>query len=55
MISKRSPGRSKRLRECYEQGAEKFGWSKRNSQPGSMRGAKRSSARLGNGDRCLSR
>ena len=33
----KKPWSSKRLRECYEQGAEKFGWSKRNSQPGSMR------------------
>ena len=28
---------SKELRECYRQGAEKFGWSKRNPQPRSMR------------------
>jgi len=33
----KKPWSSKRLRECYEQGAEKFGWTKRNSQPGSMR------------------
>ena len=31
------PYSSKQLRECYRQGAEKFGWSKRNRQPGSMR------------------
>ena len=31
------PFSSKQLRECYRQGAEKFGWSKRNMQPGSMR------------------
>jgi len=31
------PFSSKELRECYRQGAEKFGWSKRNSQPRSMR------------------
>jgi xanthine dehydrogenase YagR molybdenum-binding subunit len=31
------PYSSKQLRECYRQGAEKFGWSKRNMQPGSMR------------------
>jgi xanthine dehydrogenase YagR molybdenum-binding subunit len=28
---------SKELRECYRQGAEKFGWSNRNPQPRSMR------------------
>ena len=28
---------SKQLRECYRQGAEKFGWSNRNPQPRSMR------------------
>jgi xanthine dehydrogenase YagR molybdenum-binding subunit len=31
------PYSSKRLRECYAQGAEKFGWSKRNAKPRSMR------------------
>ncbi len=31
------PYTSKALRECYRQGAEAFGWSKRNPQPGSMR------------------
>jgi len=31
------PYSSKQLRECYRQGAEKFGWSKRNPQPRSMR------------------
>jgi xanthine dehydrogenase YagR molybdenum-binding subunit len=30
------PYSSKQLRECYRQGAEKFGWSKRNPQPRSM-------------------
>jgi xanthine dehydrogenase YagR molybdenum-binding subunit len=30
------PYSSKALRECYRQGAEKFGWSKRNPQPRSM-------------------
>jgi xanthine dehydrogenase YagR molybdenum-binding subunit len=35
-IEKR-PYSSKELRECYRQGAEKFGWSKRNPQPCSMR------------------
>jgi CO/xanthine dehydrogenase Mo-binding subunit len=28
---------SKALRECYQVGAERFGWSRRNSEPGSMR------------------
>jgi xanthine dehydrogenase YagR molybdenum-binding subunit len=28
---------SKKLRECYRQGAEKFGWSERSPQPRSMR------------------
>src|SRR5918996_5045009 len=31
------PYSSKNLRECYRQGAEAFGWSKRNPQPRSMR------------------
>ena len=31
------PFTSKRLRECYQTGAEKFGWSKRTPQVGSMR------------------
>jgi xanthine dehydrogenase YagR molybdenum-binding subunit len=31
------PFRSKALRECYRQGAEAFGWDKRNPQPRSMR------------------
>jgi xanthine dehydrogenase YagR molybdenum-binding subunit len=31
------PWSSKKLRECYERGAQRFGWSKRNRQPGSMR------------------
>jgi xanthine dehydrogenase YagR molybdenum-binding subunit len=31
------PFRSKALRECYQQGAEAFGWSKRNPAPRSMR------------------
>jgi xanthine dehydrogenase YagR molybdenum-binding subunit len=30
------PYSSKELRECYRQGAERFGWSKRNPQPRSM-------------------
>jgi xanthine dehydrogenase YagR molybdenum-binding subunit len=34
------PYSSKELRECYRQGAEKFGWSKRNPQPRSMRDGK---------------
>jgi xanthine dehydrogenase YagR molybdenum-binding subunit len=28
---------SKALRECYEVGADRFGWSRRNPEPGSMR------------------
>jgi xanthine dehydrogenase YagR molybdenum-binding subunit len=28
---------SRSLMKCYDQGAEKFGWSKRNAEPGSMR------------------
>jgi xanthine dehydrogenase YagR molybdenum-binding subunit len=31
------PWTSKSLRECYRQGAERFGWSKRNPRPRSMR------------------
>src|SRR5580704_15857421 len=31
------PYTSKKLRECYRQGAEAFGWSKRNAEPRSMR------------------
>lgn len=31
------PWTSKHLRECYQIGAEKFGWSKRPSEPGAMR------------------
>src|SRR5205814_5724489 len=31
------PWSSKKLRECYQRGAEKFGWSKRNRKPASMR------------------
>ena len=34
---KNLPWSSKSLKECYEQGAERFGWSKRNPKPGSMR------------------
>src|SRR5581483_4739221 len=33
------PWSSKKLRECYERGAQKFGWSKRVKEPGSMRAA----------------
>jgi xanthine dehydrogenase YagR molybdenum-binding subunit len=32
-----APYTSKELRECYRQGAEAFGWSKRNAEPRSMR------------------
>ena len=31
------PWSSKRLRECYRQAAERFGWSRRNAEPRSMR------------------
>ncbi len=31
------PWSSKRLRECYVQGAERFGWARRDRRPGSMR------------------
>src|SRR6185369_12133403 len=31
------PWSSKSLRQCYEQGAERFGWSKRSPRPRSMR------------------
>jgi xanthine dehydrogenase YagR molybdenum-binding subunit len=31
------PWSSKRLRECYERGARKFGWAQRSAAPGSMR------------------
>jgi xanthine dehydrogenase YagR molybdenum-binding subunit len=34
---KNLPWSSKSLRECYQRGAERFGWSKRNPQPRSMR------------------
>jgi xanthine dehydrogenase YagR molybdenum-binding subunit len=33
------PWSNKKLRECYQRGAEKFGWSKRSKKPGSMRAA----------------
>src|SRR5262245_16325628 len=35
--SKKKPFSSKELRECYRQGAEKFGWSRRNHEPRSMK------------------
>ncbi|MBD2261175.1 xanthine dehydrogenase family protein molybdopterin-binding subunit [Pseudanabaena sp. FACHB-2040] len=31
------PWSSKALRECYESGAQRFGWEQRNPEPGSMR------------------
>ena len=34
------PYSSKELRECYRQGAERFGWAKRNAEPRSMREGK---------------
>ena len=36
-VSKDQPYSSKELRECYRQGAEKFGWSARKQEPRSMR------------------
>ena len=35
--SKETPFSAKHLKECYQLGAERFGWSKRNPQPRSMR------------------
>jgi xanthine dehydrogenase YagR molybdenum-binding subunit len=35
--SKAAPFTSKELKECYRQGAERFGWHKRNPQPRSMK------------------
>ncbi len=34
---KNRPWSSKKLRECYQRAAQKFGWSNRNKKPGSMR------------------
>jgi xanthine dehydrogenase YagR molybdenum-binding subunit len=36
-VAQDKPFSSKELRECYRQGAEKFGWSKRNPEPRSMK------------------
>ncbi len=33
----KKPFTAKHLRECYQQGAERFGWSKRNHEPRSMK------------------
>ncbi|RVX43810.1 xanthine dehydrogenase YagR molybdenum-binding subunit [Nonomuraea polychroma] len=35
------PWSSNALRECYRQGAERFGWSRRSPEPGSMREGRR--------------
>lgn len=35
--TKNVPFSAKHLKECYRMGAERFGWAKRNPQPGSMR------------------
>jgi xanthine dehydrogenase YagR molybdenum-binding subunit len=35
----KNPFTEKSLRECYQRGAEKFGWAKRNPEPGSMKDA----------------
>ena len=44
---KNRPWSSKKLRECYRRGATKFGWSKRNRKPGSMRAAEGSQIGFG--------
>jgi xanthine dehydrogenase YagR molybdenum-binding subunit len=44
---KNRPWSSKKLRECYQRGAEKFGWSNRNRKPGSTRAADGSQVGLG--------
>jgi len=44
---KNRPWSSKKLRECYRRGATKFGWSKRNRKPGSMRAAEESQIGFG--------
>ncbi len=36
-LGSEKPWSSKHLRECYEQAAERFGWAKRNGEPGSTR------------------
>jgi xanthine dehydrogenase YagR molybdenum-binding subunit len=41
------PWSSKKLRECYQRGAQKFGWSNRNKKPGSMRAAEGSQIGFG--------
>jgi len=41
------PWSSKKLRECYQRGANRFGWSKRNKKPGSMRASDGSQVGLG--------
>ncbi|HEY4283563.1 MAG TPA: xanthine dehydrogenase family protein molybdopterin-binding subunit, partial [Chthoniobacterales bacterium] len=43
----KKPWSSKKLRECYRRGAEKFGWSKRNRKPGSMKSSDGSSIGFG--------
>ncbi|MBA3712399.1 MAG: xanthine dehydrogenase family protein molybdopterin-binding subunit [Pyrinomonadaceae bacterium] len=35
--TKGKPFSSKKLRECYSEGAQRFGWERRNPKPGSMR------------------
>src|SRR5438874_6598936 len=41
------PWSSQKLRECYQRGAEKFGWSKQNKKPGSIRAPDGSQIGLG--------
>ena len=48
------PYSSKALRECYRQGAEAFGWQKRNPAP-ARDARRRRSGRLGDGERRLGR
>ena len=44
---KNRPWSSKKLRECYQRAAEKFGWPNRNKKPGSIRAADGSQIGLG--------
>ncbi len=48
------PWSSKALRECYRQGAERFGWSRRAAEPRAMRRRARA-GRVRHGDRDLPR
>ena len=48
------PYTSKKLRECYRQGAATFGWDKRNAAA-ALDARRQRTGRLGHGDRCLGR